>query len=534
MALIAWIVLGAVAIIAMIAFLQRYYRKSTRDMALLRTGAGGQKVALDGGFFALPMLHRVEEVSMRALRIVVERKSATGLLTEDRLRVEATMEFRVRVAPDAASVATAVQTYSARMLRSEELGQILEGRFIDAMQSYVATRTLDELHQQRMDFVAAVRAAVTDELTQGGLKLETVSLLHFDQTPFAELNENNVFNAVGMRKLAEIVADNKKRRAATEADADIAVAQTQLVATKRRLEISGEEQEAQIAQQLSLERSRSQSEAGRARAREEAQQVAEHARLSRERDLATAEIAREHALEQARMAGELATQLQRVAHAIELSQRQEDEAQAAVANERARTLLALAQEGGLTQRELAGQQRQRELALARSAQEAEVDALKSQTSSSRLLASAQAEAQAEELRVGALQIRAAAEAQALASRIAADNTQSADLIRMRLELARLEVLPVLAEKIAKPLEKIESIRINHLSGFGGGSQRSGPGSSGGPIDAIYDMALHLPVLKRLGEAIGADLDINLPQIARAEADHSRAAADHVKTNPITP
>ncbi|RYY94493.1 MAG: flotillin, partial [Comamonadaceae bacterium] len=163
---------------------------------------------------------------------------------------------------------------------------------------------------------------------------------------------------------------------------------------------------------------------------------------------------------------------------------------------------------------------------------AEIDALATQADAARLLGHARAEAQAEELRAGALQVRAGAEAQALAGRIAADNTQTSELIRMKLELARLEALPALAEKMAKPLEKIESIRINHLSGFGGGGAQRAPGAggAGGPLDAIYDMALHLPVLKRLGEAVGADLEMNVSQLARAEADHGRAEADHAKAH----
>ncbi len=532
MVLVAWIILALLSVVVVLLFLQRFYRKSTRDIALLRTGAGGQKVALSGGFFALPILHRVDEISMRVQRIVVERKSANGLLTEDRLRVDVMMEFRVRVTPDEASVAVAVQTYSARMLRSDELGHILEGRFIDAMHSYAAATTLDDLHTRRADFVGAVHQTVANELAQGGLKLETVSLLYFDQTPFADLNENNVFNAVGMRRLAEIVADNKKRRAMTEADAEVTVAQTQLIANKRRIEISGEEEEAQISQQLALERSRSQSEAGKAVAREEAKQAADQAQLTRERELATAQLVREQALEQTRMAGQLKIELQRVAHAIELLQQQEAEAQAAVTHEHARTQLALALEAGVTERELASQRRHGEIALIRSAQDAEVDALKTKTESLRLVSGAQSESEAERLRTRSLQVRSAIEAEALSQRIAADNTQSTDLIRMRLELAKLQVLPELAEKMSKPLEKIESIRINHLSGFGGaGMQSPSGGGRSGPIDAIYDMALHLPLLKRLGEAVGADLDLTAPQLARAQADQSRAESDHAKAHP---
>ncbi|MEO6660993.1 MAG: flotillin domain-containing protein [Burkholderiaceae bacterium] len=245
---------------------------------------------------------------------------------------------------------------------------------------------------------------------------------------------------------------------------------------------------------------------------------------------AAAEIEREHALERARMEGQLTTELQRVSHSIDLAHRQEAEAQATIASERARTQLALAQEEGLAERELASQRRHRELALARTAQDGEVDAMKVKSASSRLWDTAQAEALAERSRVETSQLRAAAEVEAQSARIAADNLQSVELIRMKLELARLEMLPALAEKVAKPLEKIESIRINHLSGFGGGSS-SRPEGSAGPMDALYDMALQLPVLKRLGEAVGADLDLNIPQIARAQADHARAAADHAKTHP---
>jgi hypothetical protein len=43
-----------------------------------------------------------------------------------------------------------------------------------------------------------------------------------------------------MRRLAEIIAVNKKKRAEIEADADISVRQTQLAATKQRLELSRE------------------------------------------------------------------------------------------------------------------------------------------------------------------------------------------------------------------------------------------------------------------------------------------------------
>jgi hypothetical protein len=68
----------------------------------------------------------------------------------------------------------------------------------------------------------------------------------------------------------------------------------------------------------------------------------------------------------------------------------------------------------------------------------------------------------------------------------------------------------------KPIEKIDSIRINHVSGFGasqggsGGGADEGGGGGGKPpvtqvMDSILGMALQLPALKSIGDQIGIDL-----------------------------
>jgi flotillin len=474
------------------------------------------------------MLHRVDEINMRAHRVLLKRAGESSLLTEDRLRVDVTMEFRVRVNAEPGDVAAAAQTFGARTLRSEELGSMLEGRFADVIQSCSAVRTLDTLHEQRADYVGAVREALMHELRENGLRLESVALIHFDQTPFSALNENNVFNAVGMRKLAEIVATNKKRRAETESDAEISVAQTQLITTKRRIELNLEQEQAQIGQRQEVENSRTESEAEISRAKELAQLAVEKARLERERDVSAAQIERDHELDKARLQSRLALEVQRVNQAIELIRHQEAEALASIEGERARTKLLLEQESGHTELEMTVQKRQHELALARTAQDSETDSLRLRAEVSRLLEIAQAEADAARVKAASQEASMVAEAAGAAAQISADNTQTPELMDLRLQMARLEALPKLAEKLVKPLEKIESIRINHLSGMSGSQGGNGAGPSS-PMNAIYDMALNLPMLKKLGESMGADLDLNIPQLARAESDHFRAAVDHQKT-----
>ena len=84
----------------------------------------------------------------------------------------------------------------------------------------------------------------------------------------------------------------------------------------------------------------------------------------------------------------------------------------------------------------------------------------------------------------------------------------------------------------KPAEKIDSIRIHQVTGFGG-SRRGNGGGSGGDgdaaqppvtqvMDSILGMALQLPALKSIGESIGVDLSAAVGAPKRATARRRRA------------
>ena len=271
------IVVLVIAIIVAILFLNRFYKKATREVALVRTGAGGQKVILDGGCFALPILHKVSEVNMKTTQLEIARVGEKSMITSDRLRVDAAAEFYVRVNPTPEGVATAAQALGGKSFRAAELAETLEGKLVDAMLSVAAGYTMDTLQDQRGKYAAEVSAALHENLAQNGLDLESVSITRLDQTSFDALDENNAFNAVGMRRLAEIIATNQKERAAITADAEVSVRQSQLDATKKRLVIEREEQEAQITQQRDIEERRAESQAEVAEKQAESEERRERA-----------------------------------------------------------------------------------------------------------------------------------------------------------------------------------------------------------------------------------------------------------------
>ena len=518
---LVFVVLVIIVVVLAIVFLNRFYKKATREVALVRTGAGGQRVVLDGGCLALPFLHKVSEVNMKTTRLEIRREGERSMITADRLRVDAGAEFYVRVKSTAEGVATAAQALAGKSFRATELAETLEGKLVDALLSVSARYTMDGLQDNRGQYAAEVTAALEENLAQNGLVLESVSITRLDQTPFHALDENNAFNALGMRRLAEIIATNQKERAVIEADAEVSVRQSKLEATKRRLVIEQEEEEAQITQQQTIETRRALSQAEIAEQQATAEERREQARISREREVRTAEIGRDRTLRKLDLEAGLATDLAKHDKEIQLAAKRIEEARAQSAAEEARAEEVAAQEKVATARENAVAEREKQLALVRAAEQAEVDDTRVRSETGTILSMAQAEAEAATIRARASKDELLAKAEGQSALIEAENTQSAELIRLKLDLAKLDTLPDVVGKMMKPAEKIDSIRINHITGFGGSGGGGGGGEPGDKavvnqvVDGILSMALQLPAVKKLGEEVGINIGDGLKEVAGA-------------------
>ncbi|MEL7174194.1 MAG: flotillin, partial [Pseudomonadota bacterium] len=93
------ILVPVVAIVVLMVFvglvLARLYRRSTREVSLVKTGAGGRRVIMDGGTIVIPLLHEISPVNMKTLRLEVRRWGEGSLITKDRMRVDVGVEFYV-------------------------------------------------------------------------------------------------------------------------------------------------------------------------------------------------------------------------------------------------------------------------------------------------------------------------------------------------------------------------------------------------------------------------------------------------------
>ncbi len=522
------IILLAIVLVAILVVVAAWlYERASREVSLVRTGLGGRKVVLDGGVIVLPYFHKVSRVNMQTMRLEVNRHSEQALITKDRLRVDVGVEFYVSVEPTEEAIARASQTLGKRTFEADKLRDLIEGKLVDTLRSVAAQQSMDELHEGRGAFVKEVKSALTEEIRRNGLELESVSLTALDQTPFTALDENNAFNAVGMRKLAEVIANSKKERATIDADAEVSVRRSAMEAAKRTLQIDLEEQEAQIEQVKTLESLRASQLAEIAASKAESEIAANAAKIEMEKSIRASDIRREEEISKAEIAQRLAVETAEQQRNITLRKQSMDEAKAETAASGARAEAVKAAEDVETAKAIAAAERGKTLDLIGAEKESQVHGLRKQHAADTeaetmvklagaRLKAAQSDADAEKVRLSAMAEEMAIKAENSRAMNEAENAMSSEVIDLARDKARLEALPKIVEQMVRPAEKIDSIRIHHITG--GALDRSGSSGSvaGGErgdkppvnqaLDSIMDMAVQLPALRKIGEDLGVSFE----------------------------
>lgn len=506
--LLALVILAVVLLVG-IWFLQRFYAKATLESAVVRTGMGGRKVLIDQGCVALPILHQTQRVSMQTATMRVTRTGQEAVLTADALRANIVMEVEVRVDATPDSIAIAAQAFGHRIARGgEAFEDVLAGPVANAIQTAAAARVLQDIHMERAAFTAEVSEMVREHTGRLGLDLVTVALIAVDQSDLAQRDENNTFNARGMRRLAEMIAEERKARVAVETSTEVAVREHRLIQHQRQIELQRAEREAEIAQQEHLAKLEADAESRSSQARAEAQRASETIRIQQEQKTKAALIASDEALRKAEMHALLELEEAKIANDTKLAQARIAEAKTKADEEEARAQVILAAESVQSQKERAVTQREREIAKLKQERDIELEDARVKSDVSTLLAKAQADASARTATANAEKAAMEAEAAGRAALNSAENTLSDALIRMRLEERKLEKMPEIMTQMMKPVEKIDSIRINQIGGAGAGSGGDGVDSAfGAAMDQILGMAVRLPAMKQMGEEIGMDFDV---------------------------
>jgi len=525
---------GGVFVVLLIIGLifSRLYRRASAEQSLVRTGLGGLKVVLSGGAISLPVFHEIVEINMKTLKLEVSRAMHDSLITKDRMRVDVVVAFFVRVQPTIEGISTAAQTLGQRTLSPEDLRQLVEDKFVDALRSTAAQMTMQDLQDTRENFVQGVQSTVSEDLAKNGLELESVSLTNFNQTSKEYFDPNNAFDAEGLTKLTQETERRRRERNEVEQDVEVAVREKNRDAMSRKLEIEQQEAFMSLEQEQQVKTRSAEQSSRIATFEAERRREAEQSRISAERQIQEAEIEREQAVrtrkveadreirvkeieqnkvtEMAAIEQKKVTEIAEQDKAIAIAAKSEQQSQAQARANAALTEAVKAEQNVETTRQTAEADRAKQVALIEARQGAETEAMQ-------LTLKARAEKEAAELQAAAIielaeaaRKKGLAEAETQRALNEAVNMLSSDQTSLKFKLALLQALPAIIEKSVEPMKAIDGIKILQVEGLNrsGGAAGATAASVGGgnlaeqAMSAALAYRTHAPVIDSLLQEIG--------------------------------
>ncbi|MBN8613594.1 MAG: hypothetical protein J0L92_23565 [Deltaproteobacteria bacterium] len=551
---IGLVALGLVFVVTTgLGAMSRFFRRCGADEALVRTGTGGNKVVIGGGVMVYPILHQLMRVTLRSVKLSVEREGKNALVTADKIKANVTTELYIKVEPLAEDVLAAARSFGERNLNEEAIADLIEGKLTDALRSVAANQTFMSLHSKRKEFAEMIQATLSEELKKNGLTLENVSITSLSMVPVTDLDPADVFDAEGLRAITESVQTNREKTNAIQRQKENEVHAQNVSARMRALELEQAQKHAEADQNRRVAEYAAQQtaetsmavlvhEQARELAAYEKQQRVEQARIAQEREVAIAlsqksraEREVQVAAEEARMAAEIKKQ-----RTIEVATIEKDKVLQAAEIDRQKALEAATIEkekvvGASSidkEREIEVARRQKEIsitqaeeALARAAaaradaqaeEERAVQAITTveataQAEREKAIRIIQASAEADEKRIEAEAAAAAAikeaeaisrlaeaergrglaQAEARRAMVEAENAVADRLLVRDVATKALEVAPEVVRELMMPAQKITEIKVLQANGLFGGGQ-SGEASNG--------LGAMSPIMKTLMEA----------------------------------
>lgn len=533
-----------VALFAIGMVFSRLYRRSSKEVSFVRTGFGGQKVIMNGGALVFPVLHEQIPVNMNTLRLEVRRAADQALITKDRMRVDVQAEFYVRVQPVVESIANAAQTLGRRTMEPAALKELVEGKFVDALRAVAAEMAMEELHEQRVNFVQKVQLAVSEDILKNGLELESVSLTGLDQTNREFFNPDNAFDAEGLTKLTQAIEERRKTRNDIEQETQVLIERKNFEAEAQKYQIARDKEFARLEQEREIQTRMAEQSALIKQQQSEREREAEEARILAAQQVRQADIASSQIVQEREIATALAVEAAAVEKAkqIALAEQARDIAVAVKSKEKsvadaaadeARAVAAKAAEDVTTSRQTAIAEREKGIQLIEArkaaeqqaisitvAAEAEKAAATDRAEALRIAANADAEkarltakgaADAEKLKAEAMAATYKVEAEGKRSVNEASNTLSPEQIAMQVRVKLIEALPQIIAESVKPMQNIDGIKILHVDGLNGSSQGTASGTDaagGGLADQAVAAALRYRSQAPLIDALMSELGLS--------------------------
>jgi len=527
-AAIPFVVAGILLVVILVAALYaRFYIKVPPDQVAVFTGRGGFRLVRGGASFRLPVIERVDYMSLAPFETSLPIK---GAYSKEGVQVNVDAVALVRFDSEDASIRTAAERFlnSDREQLHATVQEILSGH----LRSICAKMTIEEINSSREALVTAVTNEAGSDFAGLGMNLDVLTIQHIS-------DDQGYLESLGRKRVAEVKRDAEIGEAEAARDAMVRSAEARRAGQTAQAISDASIAEAQRDRDMRIAKAQADVEAERARA----QQSGPLADAEARKEVVRAEVA----VEEERVRSSIAVEQQEVMRqqqSLEATviKPAEAERQAAVVRaEGDRLAMVQRAEGQAQSQALAGEgESKRRIAIAE-AHQRELEAQGEGEARARTLTAEahRAELEAEGAGQKAILLGEAEGKEKLAEALNAYNAAALQLSVYPDLIARL---PEIAAALAAPFAQVD--RIVMIDGGGGsGGNGTSPMSRYGAavpmmlaqaIETLRAVGLDLPALfSSEPQPAEADGRRRLDQLA-AEVDASPAAPASPAPAPVVP
>lgn len=281
------VIILVVVVIGLFAMIAKWYRKASQGQALVRTGVGGTKVSFNG-IMVIPVLHRLEMMDISLKTILIERHGSDGLVCQDNMRADIKVAFFVRVNKTSDDVIQVAQSVGCvRASDQEMLNNLFDSKFSEALKTVGKKFDFADLYNKRDDFREEILNSLGTDLN--GYILDDAAIDYLEQTPLDHMDEKNILDAEGIKKIIEITSKEKIQSNLIEKEKEKTITKQNVEARETILQLEKQLAETEEKQKREVANIKSREEAEIAKVEQEERLKAEKARIITEEEIQIAE-----------------------------------------------------------------------------------------------------------------------------------------------------------------------------------------------------------------------------------------------------
>lgn len=268
-----------VVILGLIALFKAFYVKVEQGTALIVNDLGQHpKVRFTGGL-VIPVLYKAETMRISLITLQVDRRGKEGLICKDNIRADITVAYYLRVnetPEDVLKVAKAIGSHRAS--DKNAVDELFNAKFSEALKTVGKRFDFIELFDKRDEFRDEIVKVIGKDLN--GYVLEDVAIDYLEQTPKELLDENNIMDAEGIRKITQLTANQNVVTNELNQNAHLAMTKKNVETREATLALERQQAEAEARQQREILTIQARETAETEKVREEQRLISEQARIA--------------------------------------------------------------------------------------------------------------------------------------------------------------------------------------------------------------------------------------------------------------